>query len=240
MHIEENEQIYQNIKHKNIPVNCVCEVGVYLPETSNAIYFIQDGIETILVEPEPETVLKIKQYFADYPNLKLHQVAVYDYTGKLSLSKANASTFITELPLSPALANDGYTFDSSKNFEVDCVVFSEIDNGKIDFLSIDIEGAEWFVLKNLVSRPNVISIETHGKFYKNPYLDLIIGWMRENRYSIWYESMTDTVYYKNALFTLEFAEKMMIIVMDFRRALLRAKKYILWFHYFLRAKRRKS
>jgi len=39
------------------------------------------------------------------------------------------------------------------------------------------------VLKHLVSRPKVISIETHGKYYLNPFLTEITQWMEREGYT---------------------------------------------------------
>jgi hypothetical protein len=64
---------------------------------------------------------------------------------------------------------------------VRCTTFDRLDDGSIDLISIDTEGSEWFVLKYITSRPDVISIETHGAAYTNPYLDEIQRWMREKR-----------------------------------------------------------
>ncbi|MBK8554209.1 MAG: FkbM family methyltransferase [Ignavibacteria bacterium] len=82
-----------------------------------------------------------------------------------------------------------------------------MDDGTIDLLSVDIEGGEWFVVKHLVSRPDVISIETHWKNYSNPYLKEINEWMSDNDYQIWYIDKSDTVYFKNNLFKLTVLEK---------------------------------
>jgi FkbM family methyltransferase len=154
-------ELYKRLKAKQLSFRHVCEVGVYLPHTSNIIDFIQDGIRTTLVEADPEVVIKINQFFKDYP-IQVHAVAIWDYSGHLKLSKASASTFVSALKTSPALENDRYQIQEEKTVEVPCQRFSDIDDGTIDLLSIDIEGSEWYVLKYLTSRPKVISIETHG------------------------------------------------------------------------------
>jgi FkbM family methyltransferase len=236
MNTKEGKIIYRKVRDKKISINCVCEVGVYLPETSNIIDFIKEGIDTILVEPDPQTIVKTKEYFLGYHNIKLHPVAIYDYNGRLSLSKAGASTFVSELPSSPALVNDFYKIDTARNIEVDCMVFSAIDNKKIELLSIDTEGAEWFVIKNLVSRPKIISTETHGKFYTNPYLKQINNWMKDNNYKVWYKTMSDTVYYKQDLFNLAFQDYMNLLMMNIRIRSKQSKRYLLWPVYYIRAK----
>lgn len=201
------KRIYTKAKERGLSFKHVCEVGVYLPETSNILDFIRDGLRATLVEADPVTVEKIKEYFKGYP-ITLFPVAVWDTTGVLQLSKAAASTFATELKQSPAIVNDHYTVSKENTFEVPCRVFSEIDDGTIDLLSIDIEGGEWYVIKHLVSKPKVISIETHGKYYTNPFIREISAWMDDMKYRIWYKDASDTVYVRDENFSISMADRL--------------------------------
>lgn len=196
MNTKENKLIYTRLKKRNIQFKHVCEVGVYLPETSNIIDFIKDGVTATLVEADPDTVKKINAYFASY-QIQVFPVAVWDENGVIKLSKAAASTFVTQLNASPAIVNDKYKVTAENTFEVPCRKFSEMDDGTIDLISIDIEGSEWYVIKHLVSRPNVISIETHGKYYTNPFIKEIESWMNKENYIVWYKDLSDTVFIKS-------------------------------------------
>ena len=200
------KKIYRKVKNNNISIQHACEVGVYLPETSNIIDFIKDRKKITLVEADPVTAEKIRSYFKDY-TITLFNVAVWDHNGKIRLSKANASTFVTSLEKSPALVNDKYTIEESNTFEIDCMVFTDIDDGTIDLLSVDIEGSEWYVIKNLVSRPRVISVETHGKYYTNPFFTEISNWMQQHNYITWYKDLSDTVYVQSNLLTPGLGDK---------------------------------
>lgn len=225
MNFESNKVIYKKVKQKGLLINKVCEVGVYLPETSNIIDFILDGVKTVLVEPNPPAIKAIYEYFKDNDkNITLHQVAIYNRNGKLNLSNAEASTFVSELPSSPALVNDKYITDESKEVEVKCVKFSSIDDGNIDLLSIDTEGCEWYVLEFMKSRPMVISVETHGKFYVNPFIGKIKDWIEINNYAVWYKDMSDTVYIRKDIAKLSLNEKLSLSYINFRIKLRRAKK----------------
>lgn len=201
------KKIYKNLKARNITFHHVCEVGVYLPETSNIVDFIKDGIRATLVEADPVTIEKIKVYFSDY-NIELFPVAVWDYNGTIKLSKAAASTFVSELKGSPAIINDHYKVNEENTFEVPCKVFSDIDDGTIDLLSIDIEGGEWYVIKHLKSRPAIISVETHGKYYTNPFITEITTWMSKENYVIWYKDRSDTVFVRENVFLPNANDKM--------------------------------
>jgi FkbM family methyltransferase len=220
------KQIYTKIKEKQISIEHACEVGVYLPETSNVLDFAFDGVRTTLVEPEPKSIAAIEEYFEGMANIKLHKVAVYERNGKLSLSKAESSTFATELEASPALVNDKYVRKEENNIEVDCVRFSEIDDKTIDLLSIDTEGCEWYVLSDLQSRPKVISVETHGKYYTNPFIKKIESWMLENGYKVWFMDKSDTVYVLNNLFELTTSDKASLTIVKAKNKLKKMKKIL--------------
>jgi FkbM family methyltransferase len=107
--------------------------------------------------------------FREYNNVELLPYAVYDRHGVLELVQRSASTFVSTLPYSPAQINDNYHIQKEDEFTVECRKFDELDDGSIDLLSVDTEGSEWYVVKNLVSRPLIISVETHGKSYLNPF-----------------------------------------------------------------------
>ncbi|WP_234735122.1 FkbM family methyltransferase [Tellurirhabdus bombi] len=218
-------ELYKRLKAKQLSFYHVCEVGVYLPQTSNIIDFIQDGIPATLVEADPEVVEKIKQSFKNYP-ITVHAVAVWDYNGLLTLSKASASTFVSALKSSPALENDRYQIKQETTVEVPCQRFSEIDDGTIDLLSVDIEGSEWYVLKYLTSRPKVISLETHGKFYTNPFMAEIEAWMKNNKYEIWYKDATDSVYIQANTFPIGLFEKIALRLRQIAISLRKKKKYL--------------
>jgi FkbM family methyltransferase len=217
------KKIFKKLSRKKIALRHVCEVGVYLPETSNIIDFIQAGIRTTLVEADPLIVQEIQATLGHY-NITVHPVAIWDYTGTIKLSKAKASTFVSQLNGSPAQINDQYQVKEEDTFEVNCSVFSSIDDGSIDLLSIDIEGSEWYVLKHLISSPKIISIETHGKLYSNPFLQEILQWMQEHHYQVWYKDASDTVFVREDVFAVTATEKLLIRYVELRLKLRRFKK----------------
>ena len=223
------KELYKKVISKKISIHHVCEVGVFLPEMSNILDFIvKDRLRTTLVEPDTRSIAAIREYFRDYNNVTLLPYAVYEYHGVLELVQRNASTFVSTLPYSPAQINDNYDIRQEDTFTVECRKFDELDEGSIDLLSVDTEGSEWYVLKYMKSRPLVISVETHGKSYVNPFFKEITGWMAANGYERWWMDKTDTVYYKKGAFAVTAGERLQLAMMDayvkFRRARKKAGK----------------
>ncbi len=196
MKLLNRKSLYQRVSEAGFKPLHVAEVGVYKPQTSNIYDFIKAEIRTTLVEPDPRSIQQIKEHFAGLTNISLHEVAIFDREGELELVQREASTFVSELKSSPAILNDGYTVADKDKFVVRALPFEKIDDGSIDLLSVDVEGAEWFVIKTMRSRPALISLETHGAAYVNPYSSEIKDWMHENGYRIWYKTGADTVFVK--------------------------------------------
>ena len=226
MNNKANKRIYKEILTKNIEIKHACEVGVYLPETSNIVDFIysEQTLKITLVEPNPRIIKKIEHQFEGIDKIVLHPVAIHDYEGTLNLFEAEASTFAEGLSSSPALINDKYEKSDIKKIATPCKKFDQVDSNDIDLLSIDTEGCEWYILKNMNSRPKVISIETHGKFYTNPFIKEIKLWLDKAGYKVWYKTKSDSVYIKNELFSLTLSEHFRLFLMSARIALRKAKR----------------
>jgi FkbM family methyltransferase len=223
MNNQSNKVIYRKCKARNLSFQHVCEVGVYLPQTSNILDYINDNVRTTLVEPDPKNIKAIESFFKGRTNIKLFPFAVFNYNGTLELVQREASTYVGSLAASPALVNDHYIPNEKDKFTVECRKFDEIDDGTIDLLSVDTEGCEWYVMMNLKSCPKVISIETHGKSYINPFYNEISIWVRQNNYVAWYKDNSDTVFVKAGLFSFTFAEKFALKYKNFRLSVRRGK-----------------
>lgn len=204
----------------------VAEVGVFRPENCNVHDYIQRGVCTTLVEPDPASIAAIRAAFGDLPHVTLHAVAVFDHSGEIELVQRAASTFARVLPQSPSLVNDAYEVRPEDTFTVAATTFDHIDDGTIDLLSIDIEGGEWFVIKHMASRPRVISLETHGAAYTNPYLPEIEVWMRRNGYRAFYRDNSDTVYVVGD-FAVGLADRTRLAATTIRLAVRRFRKRLL-------------
>jgi FkbM family methyltransferase len=226
MNFESQKKIYRKLSKKGFMPKHVAEVGVYHPETSNIYDYIIKGIKTTLVEPDPQSIELIKQHFSGMDNVTLYPYAVFDRNGEISLIQRNASTFIGELDIAPAIVNDNYQVDAKDSITVTAKKFSELDSGDIDLISIDIEGSEWFVISDMVSRPQVISIETHGAIYVNPYFNKIQQWMRDNGYKLWYQDKSDSIYVNDSVIQLNALDKLLFILYKVYLNIRRQKKIL--------------
>ena len=216
-------QLQQALDARGFTPKHVAEVGVWHPQTSNVRGYIHQGIRTTLVEPDPESIALIRK---EWPgdNLSLHEVAIFERNGELELCKRAASTFVKSLTSSPTLVNDDFDLNSAETFTVRAQVFNEIDDGSIDLISIDTEGSEWYVLQNMLSRPAVISVETHGGMYINPNIEKINNWMMENGYVIWYKDNSDSVYVQADRIPVSAQDKVLLFLKNIRLALRAGRK----------------
>lgn len=220
------QYLVKKVNSKNYQPKNICEVGVYLPEESNILGFIRDGIPTMLVEADPNYIKRINHYFSGFSNIKVVEAAVFDFQGKVELCRRESSTFISQLESSPALINDNYIVQEDDKFIADSILFSDIDMGNIDLISIDIEGAEWYVLKHMVSRPDIISIETHGKYYTNSKINEIYSWMDDNNYAEWYINASDTVFCKKGVITVGLMDRIQLFLSKAKISLIKKKKIL--------------
>jgi FkbM family methyltransferase len=219
-----NNTLFNKLRKKGFLPAHAAEVGVYYPETSNIYNFIINNIRCTLIEPDPDSINRIRKHFAGRDNIELHTVALCDYTGTVDLVQRGASTFSSTLESSPSIVNDGYIVEDEDKFTVEATTFDQIDDGSIDLLSVDIEGGEWFVIKHMISRPAIISIETHGAAYINPHIDQIQNWMNENSYTPWYRDNSDTVYVRKNTVTIGLLDRAKLFIKNMHLSFRRAKK----------------
>ena len=205
-------KLTKKLKEKDYEPYHICEVGVWHPKTSNIKYYIEKDIKTLLIEPDSESIALIKKEWGCKKNLILKTFACTDFEGTIDLHKAGSSSFISSCNNSPAIVNDSFDIKSNISTKVDAKKFSSEDPGDIDLISIDTEGSEWFVIKNMLSRPNIISIETHGGYYINPYINEIKQWMTEYNYILWFKDNSDSVYIKKGVIEVKFNEILFLIV----------------------------
>jgi len=173
-----------------------CEVGVYKYSEGycRLEQQVNEGKEVILVEASPICVEDIEKCIKGKENVTLHPVAVGDEYGDTILVHEGASAFTKEIEDKCPCVVRNYWRPGMPEYKVRKVRFSSLDNGRIDALVVDVEGMEYFVLKHLRSRPELIILETHYEEYTNPYLKEIQTWCQQNGYEEIAKDESDTAY----------------------------------------------
>lgn len=187
-------KLYAIFQREGILIKKAAEVGVYSFETSLLRPLIFAGIQCDLYEPVPEFCSSIKKDISNFSNVRLFEFAISNFDGEIELCLAGASTFNSLSKESPAINHDGFNKELARKIVVPCRDFYKQDDGDYDFISIDVEGFEYSVLKRMRSRPVLINIETQSRDYINPRLGSITDWMKENGYRVWFKHNTDTMF----------------------------------------------
>jgi FkbM family methyltransferase len=179
----------------NFDYKVICEIGVFMPDSVQCKDLIDDKIETIFVEANPVCVTELSKLYKT-PNIKIFNKAIGDSEGPVKLytrGNQDPSAFIETVPFSPLLVNENFVPDENY-IMCESIRFDTIDPGDIDILCLDIEGAEWYALKHMISRPKLIAIEMYGGNYINPFKLEIEGWMKENQYKPIHHGLNDIYY----------------------------------------------
>ena len=180
---------------KTLSIGHVCEVGVYVPKDSKILGLALKGLRCTFVEPEAGAFSQLVEAAGHLKNVCLVNAAIAQVEGSVTLVKAGASSFLQGIE-SPAIVNDGLTEESARTEQVRAVTFDTIDDGSIDYLRVDTEGSEWYVIENLVSRPDVIVLELFGKRYLNPHSKQLRRWLKEHDYLPVLMDRSDVVFFK--------------------------------------------
>jgi FkbM family methyltransferase len=144
-----------------------------------------------IIEAHPEHYRNTKEFYKEYSGISVYHAAVWHSVGKIWLYPCGLSSFVQGIA-SPRMANGGNRI--SDPIEVPSITFDMLDDGSIDFVELDSEGAEWWALKHMRSRPATIQIEMRWKRYKNPHFAAIQNWMADNCYVLARIAGADFVY----------------------------------------------
>lgn len=176
----------------------IFEIGVGNPYICRTIPFMGSDVSLELFEPNPATFAALKHQFGGRPNVKIHNVAIFDRDGEIDFADDGDSSFVAEVR-SPTVNNAPTEYTESRaRLKVPCRKLSNYDYGQIDVALIDTEGSEWRIIKDMVSRPKLLVLETHDQAkYQTPDLDKIREWMRTNGYREVRREVTDTWFLRN-------------------------------------------
>jgi FkbM family methyltransferase len=137
-----------------------------------------------VIECNPNHLFEVNRHYANLPNVKIHPYAMWHEKGIVQFNLEGASSYV-EGVTSPCMVNDGIYPESRPDdwrIQVEARTFDEFDDGTIDIMDLDIEGAEWYVIQKMISRPKCIIVEMEWDKYVNPFYNEINQWMTENLY----------------------------------------------------------
>jgi len=128
----------------------VLDIGAYHPEVfSNSRNLIINGWDAVLVEPSPQCFKNLEEFYKDNENVETVQVAIGDYDGELKFHDSGGAI---------ATAHQGH-YERWKKYDqgyqditVNCVTWKTFYSsfpGCYDFISIDCEGMDWDILKQM-------------------------------------------------------------------------------------------
>lgn len=164
----------------------IFEIGVGQLSTCRTIQWINRGVKVVMFEPNPENYQQLVAAFRNKPNVEIYNVALSNFEGETELVLDGDSSYLNGIASPSAIGTPQSQTEQKKRIKVPVKTLASFDRGDIDLLLIDTEGSEFDIISKMISRPNVISVETemHNDQvnYTNPNLEKIRGWMAENGY----------------------------------------------------------
>jgi len=191
--------LHQLSKLMGLSPRTVCEIGVNAPDKCSLAKF-HGQCRMILVEPLPWLADALRGVFA---SAEVHACAIGERAGECLLYDRGEGSWIDQVPIGGAPdEHPGHSamkrnkFNSAFVRKVEVKTADQIDDGTIDILAIDVEGAEWLVLKNIISRPKILRVETHFTHsgYCNPHYDLIMEWAFSKGYALAAQDVSDSLF----------------------------------------------
>ena len=171
--------------------------GIYLVEVgcigeSSLHNFLTPNVRLDIIEPIPKNIQAIEECYKDFPNVTVYPFAIWKESCTLEMYDLERVSYVKGID-APAtgsyrgMAEPGrptklsYEPKDSDLIKVEAKTFDQFDNGKIDVLDLDVEGAEWYVLEKMISRPKIVIVET-GADRDHPFISDIDNWALENGY----------------------------------------------------------
>lgn len=160
----------------------IFEVGVGNPSVCRTAK--ETTNECWLFEPNPFAYAQLVDMLHHRGNFKILNYAIGDFNGKIDIYLNDNFSFLKNIQSPTTVQSFSEGSISLETRQVNCYKIDYFDDGKIDHLILDMEGAEWFALKYLLSRPQFIDIKLSdsSKNYTNPYIEQIAEWLVVNNY----------------------------------------------------------
>jgi FkbM family methyltransferase len=149
-HSQHDEEKYIIKFFENQPIGKCLDIGAYHPETfSNTYELIQNGWSAVLVEPSPECFKVIDDYYKGNTNIQVVNKAIADEDGLLEFwnsAGANATAVEEHYNIWKNLQKD---YQKIIVEAVSWETFYKQYPGIYDFISIDAEGMDYDILKQI-------------------------------------------------------------------------------------------
>lgn len=139
-----------------------------------------------LFEPNQFYFHELEKRVCYHPNVTLHKEALYDYNGQVEMYLYGERSYIKGINSKFLQDKVSYYYDLPDYYleVVDCKKIDFFDKGDINILNLYCEGAEFYCLKHLISRPEIIFLELQSENYVNPHKLEILMWMKNNHYNM--------------------------------------------------------
>jgi len=154
-----------------------------------------DFVSAVLIEPLPNHAAALAQRWPP-PKTKVIQAACSTDDKPVTLHLSDQGSFTDDVKRSAAPTIIYGFAEPVGTLVVPGIRFSTVDPGNLDAIAIDVEGCEWMVLSDMVSRPDLIVIETHcvGKVGIHHDIDNILDWMYHHWYRLVNVDQADMVF----------------------------------------------
>lgn len=178
----------------DIENSIIFEIGVGALPLCRTLNFINTTNQCYLFEPNPSSFTGLKRHLGQYDNFHLFNIALGNINRKELSAENNTCEFILDSNnsyiegiQSPCLTYWKEDINKFRKIKVPFYDITDYDEGNIDFLYLDTEGSEYFILEKLVSRPKgiVVELRSLGCNYTHKYFHEINKWMDDNNYDLY-------------------------------------------------------
>ncbi len=171
----------QNLPHNSIIFDCGANIGL------SAIYLKKISPNSIIhaFEPDENNYNLLCKNIESFGllNVLAHKKAIW--------TKNTILDFSSDGSMGSKIAT---TQPNNKTIQVESIRLSDLIENKIDFLKLDIEGAEYEVLKDIQSKLYLIDrlfIEYHGSFKEQSNLSEILLMLTNNEFTYYIKEATN-------------------------------------------------